>query len=203
MGLQLKYIKYILEIIKLKGYNDFNGLKMCELGNQLIRKSALEYMKSNNMPLCKTGKEYFENIGFKHISIDLNGKDGALPIDLTKPIIDKHLIATFDILTNSGTTEHVKDQFECFKNLHNLCKEESLFIHLVPMEGYWPEHSLYHYKFRFFEKLADLCEYKVLDKREINGLVCVSMCKTKNSKFISKEQFNNSLLQYVSCTPGF
>src|SRR3989338_5277340 len=80
MGLQLEYINFINETCALAGFQRATGLKMCELGNQQIRKSAARITKA------KTGKEYFSSLGYDHTSIDRNGLDGALPLDLCEPI---------------------------------------------------------------------------------------------------------------------
>lgn len=197
MGLRKAHLLYFFEMFELAGYDKFDGLKMCELGNQSIKVSGMEYSKSKNMPPCKTGKELFTRIGFQHTSIDINGKDYALPIDLTKPIQNIELLSYFDVLTNSGTTEHVSDQFECFKNIHNLCKEGGVFIHMVPSvkyrntspSGRITSHGLYSYSFDFFHHLAVSCGYKVLDARVIRMLVCVTMQKTNSRPFISKHRF--------------
>jgi len=197
MGLRKDHLEYLFEMFKLAGYEKFDGLKMCELGNQTLRGSGVEYGVSNGFAACKTGKELFTCFGFKHTSIDVNGKDGALPIDLAKPILDSNLL-NFDVLTNSGTTEHVSDQFECFKNIHNLCKESGVFIHMVPSVKYRnasstggiTSHGLYNYSFDFFRDLAILCGYKILDERIIRRLVSVTMQKTSDNHFISKHRFD-------------
>lgn len=206
MGLRKAHLEYFFEMFKLAGYEKFNGLKMCELGNQTIRQSGMEYSKANHMPSCETGKKLFTSIGFQHTSIDINGKDRALPIDLTKPIRDRELLSNFDIITNSGTTEHVPDQFECFKNLHNMCKEHGLFIHMVPSIEYKnvdpatkkiTYHGRYNYGFDFFRALATPCRYKILDERTINRLTSVTMQKTSNNCFMSKHQFDGLPILFV------
>ena len=199
MGLRKSHLEYFFEMFKLAGYEKFDGLKICELGNQTLRSSGSEYGISNGIPACKTGKELFTCFGFQHTSIDVNGEDGALQIDLTKPIQDPKLLSNFDIITNSGTTEHVSDQFECFKNLHNICKERGLFIHMVPSVKYKNRdpltgasifHGRYNYDFDFFRGLSLACGYKILDERIIRGLVSVTMQKTSDNHFTSKQQFD-------------
>jgi len=112
MGLNLQVVDYITDMIKRGVFGTNSILRMCELGNQTLRNDVIE----DSTP--KTGKDYFIKKGFDHISLDIDGLDGALPIDLTKPIMKdsryKVLINSFDILTNSGTSEHVLNQFECF-----------------------------------------------------------------------------------------
>ena len=206
MSLRKEYLEYIFEMLEKAGYKNVDGLWMCELGNQRIKKSTFEYFKDKGMPQFKTGKEYFTHIGFNHTSIDINGKDGALPIDLATPISDKNLIGCFDVITNSGTSEHVLNQFECFKNIHNLCKKGGLVIHIVPGPNYRNivietgeiiPHGHYNYPFEFFYYLANICKYTVLDERMVRNLVAVAMIKTRDNDFVSKEQFNQLHIEAV------
>lgn len=199
MGLRKEYIEWMLEMLALSGYGSFKGLRMCELGNQEIKESASDYFYEKGMKRFKTGKEYFTYLGFYHTSIDINGKDGALPIDLTKPIVDGNLTGLFDVITNFGTTEHVRNQFECLKNLHSLCKVDGIFLHLVPPTGYEKVRTARHYYVsdrnqheyhpHFFNRLAARCSYNILDTRTIRDLICVAMRKTVDNRFISEEQF--------------
>lgn len=192
MGLRDCHLKYFFEMFELAGYEKLSELKMCELGNQRIKKGGMDYLKSVGMPACSTGKELFTKLGFHHTSIDINKKDGALPIDLAKPITDSRLLSSFDVITNSGTTEHVQDQLECFRNIHELCKSGGMFIHIVPSIKYRTvdvltknitTHGRYNYDFAFFRALASSCEYKILDERVIRGSISVTMQKTTDLAF--------------------
>ncbi len=155
-----------LEAIDVK----FEGLKMCELGNQLMRFGK-----------HKTAKQYFIARVVDHTSIDRNGKDGALIYDLSKPIIFKkaHI---FDIVTNFGTSEHVENQEECFNNIDRLCRVGGAMVHAVPLKGYYKDHSPVHYTKDFFEKLAEEKNYrpiiiKTVKRRYNKALVCAVLVK--------------------------
>lgn len=109
-------------------------------------------------------KHYFENMGISHTSIDLNGQDGALKLDLTKPID----IPPADVVTNFGTSEHVLDQKACFLNIHNLSKK--WIVHQVPLVGNWKTHGLaqdgrecFKYTEEFFREQARIRRYKIED----------------------------------------
>ncbi len=195
MGLQPEILRFFHKTFEMVDFKIFKGLRMCELGNQHIKHRCKDFLEAKNIPCYRTGKEYFKHIGFEHISIDKNGYDGALQLNLDKPILNRNLVGSFDIITNSGTTEHVSNQFECFKNIHNLCKEGGIFIHVVPKIGHWKKHSPFYYTFEFFRKLAEFCEYEIISEEDMNylggemDLVVVSLRKIKNNDFISPEQF--------------
>jgi len=195
MGLNAIQWDFIYECLK-GNFEDFSGVKMVELGNQHIRDSLLSKLKWSK----KAAKTYFKHLGFKHVSIDINGKDGALPVDLSKKINNDEMINSFDVLTNSGTTEHVlpfKKQYQCFKNLHDIVKPGGIFIHLLPEVGSFVNHAKVYYTVEFFEKLAEMNDYEIikikrLKKLGLDNKVLVSVClrKTSDKEFNSdKEKF--------------
>lgn len=112
------------------------GETICELGN-----------KKNGDRIYK---KYFEALGFKHVSIDWNGKDGALPLDLRKPID----MEPFDMVTNIGTTEHVSNQGAVWKNIHNLTKVGGIVVSVTPKEGNWWWHGEWYPREEFFKEFC-------------------------------------------------
>ncbi len=98
MGLVIDYLEYIQECANAT-IGNLAGKRMLELGDQTI--------DTDQIPES-TGKEYYENRGVLHTSFDLNGNHGALRVDLSKPIRNPDWLGAFDIITNSGTSEHVE-----------------------------------------------------------------------------------------------
>jgi len=174
--------------IACKCISDSNAnIKICELGDQLMDASPY-----------KTGKAYILSKGVKeHVSIDLNGKNGAIPIDLSKPI--DRWKDYFDIVTDYGTIEHVIDQYWVFKNVHNMIKIGGTIIHTLPQIGYYKNHCDFHYDINFFEEMARLNNYslKLLESRTIHGrrgnrnqnLVCCIFLKQYAGDFMKEEDF--------------
>jgi len=112
------------------------GTRMLELGNKVNGRG--------------TYKAYFESLGIDHTSIDWNGQDGALKLDLRDPID----FEPFDMVTNMGTTEHVSDQEAVWKNIHNLTKVGGFIASVTPLEGDWKNHGEYYPRFEFFKQFA-------------------------------------------------
>ena len=113
MGYKTPYLRWMNEHIG-QVYDSVDGLKMLELGNQVIRPD-----KQIREP---TGKLYFTNLGYEHTSVDLNGLDGALIKDLSKLEDFAEYKEYFDVITNAGTIEHVEPfekQHTAFLNVHN------------------------------------------------------------------------------------
>jgi len=162
------------------------GVKtICELGNQTL------YFGEN---YGKPAKPYFESRGYVHISIDWNGLDGALKLDLQDPL----KLGPFDLVTDFGTSEHVKDIYMCWKNKHSFCKKEGLIISENPKEGNWPNHGYHYYTFEFYEKISKICKYEILELGTFAAMgnandgwnvYCV-VKKLEDNDFISREAFS-------------
>jgi hypothetical protein len=182
MGLQPGYLDYIQECVTSE-LGDMAGKRMLELGDQTIGVAGIPE---------RTGKEYYENRGVQHTSFDLNAKHGALPVDLAQPIEDPQWLGAFDIVTNSGTSEHVEPldaQYACFMNIHDFLKVGGISIHLVPdldeleQRGYWQSHCNNYYTHGFFALLAELNGYTLVSSKVINGLRCACLRKTTDAPF--------------------
>ena len=166
---------------------EYNEISICELGNQRT-KDELNY---------KTGKEYLEAAGSKHLSIDLNGLDGAIALDLSKPVDKYH--GHFDMVTNYGTTEHVGNQYEVFKNIHNFTKKGGAMVHASPLAPYWYYHGNCNYEFEFYKNLAEANDYKVIISNMVRHsnqdvelyILCYVLIKENNNPFVSPVDFKN------------
>ena len=192
MGLNIHTLEMLFDAMDLMEISSLEGLSICELGNLYIRNSVHPFLKARDIPLYKTAKELFIHLGMKDTSLDWNGKDGALPVDLAKPVKG---IGPFDIIMNGGTTEHVHDQYECWKNIHNLCKEGGLVVSIGPLSGNWLAHSPWRYSLGFFDCLSFINNYDLLERKVINFKMkkrfdCHYVSFRKNTgKFISRGLF--------------
>ncbi len=192
MGISIQTWDFLHEAMATAmAMNDGSQIAMCELGNQRFRGSL-------DVPTEKA-KDYFEGIGIKHVSIDINGLDGSLKHNLAKPIYVESMMGRFDIVTNFGTSEHVSDQYECFKNMHNLCRHGGIFIHAVPKIGSWRRHCRFRYTMDFFHDLSSKCQYEPIILKEIKHpkkkgkkLICASMRKSFDVPFIPLDFFSMS-----------
>lgn len=227
MGLHFKDIKYFEEItdwLKHKEYiGSFDGLRLCEFGDLWIRLDLHNYMPH------RLASQYFESKGFEVSVIDLGignedivksekrTKKTILRYDLAKPITSK--IGKFDFIIDFGTAEHVENQYELNKNIHNLCKVGGIIIRSNPSDRYSggnpaKHHGLFHYTHAFYTKLSRLCKYKIVDVREMTqkywpsnipgrkNFTYVTILKVKDNDFPSLNEFNEiavELGQYGGC----
>lgn len=96
-----------------------------------------------------TYKRHFEALGIRHLSVDRNGEDGALPLDLQEPL----LLGMFDMVTNIGTSEHVENQGGVWRNIVTAAAKFAVCI--TPRPGDWPGHGLFYPTPLFYQHLAD------------------------------------------------
>ena len=161
----------------------YAGLQWCELGNQDQDGKPAKYI--------------YEAAGVNHTSIDLNGRDGALALDLGN-VLPSELHNKFDVITNYGTIEHVNDQYGCYANVHRIAKVGCIMIHGAPFINNWDNHCRYHYETNFFSQLAALCKYDVIRIEVLNkefftaprSLVYSVFRKRADSVFIGADVFN-------------
>ncbi|RJQ68727.1 MAG: class I SAM-dependent methyltransferase [Desulfobacteraceae bacterium] len=125
----------------LKLMRPLNFSSMYELGNK----------KNNGVPYSV----FYKRKGIDYTSIDLNGLDGALALDLNEHVD----LPARELVANIGTSEHVRDQKILFQNIHNL--SSSRMVHWVPLALKHPEHGYWGYDEDFFTELAKLNNYIV------------------------------------------
>ena len=195
MGLKQDALDFILGCID-SHFASYENVHMLELGNQKIKKDGKR----------QVAKSFFERKGFIHTSFDINGKDGALPIDLSMPVPQKHY-GMFDVVTNSGTSEHVepfKGQYECFRNIHLCTKSGGVMIHIVPENGSFPNHCPFYYTNAFFERLAELNNYKVIEETRLyrgkNVMLAAGLIKKEPSTFCDKKEELSGCIIQRPCT---
>jgi hypothetical protein len=149
-------------------------ITICQLGNQRMRPGASRF---------GTYQKHLRKKGYGCVSIDWNGKDGARPLDLSKPLPEE-LHGQFDIVTNFGTTEHVSNQEQVFRNIHALCRVNGMMVHALPMFPGWKGHSPFHYDATFAAALALAGDYNLIEFRvQLRKAGCL-LCFTvqKNNK---------------------
>jgi SAM-dependent methyltransferase len=161
---------------------------VCELGAQnLYDKEYPSY------PVWPYANEYYEARGIKYTCIDLSEENNCLVHDLSKPLPIKE---KFDMVTNFGTSEHVRDLYECLKNIHNLTKKSGIIICENPKIDNWPGHGFHYMTQAFYIDLAKLCGYTILEIGEhpamgniTDGWNVFCVMRKGEDKFCTKAQF--------------
>jgi hypothetical protein len=156
---------------------------VCELGSQdFVPKEYNNWMA--RVPE-KTARGLYQHLGASsYTCIDVNGEQGALRIDLNTSVWTGEL---FDVVTNHGTSEHVFNQFNCFRFMHDLTKLGGLMVHVVPGQGYY-RHGFFNYGGLVFEALEKannygrICCYEEDDRQ--GSLMVVVFRKMADVRFV-------------------
>ncbi len=144
------------------------GVSMLELGNK--RNAAGVY------------KTHFEALGFRHVSVDLNGKDGSLALDLMQPL----QLGQFDMVTNIGTSEHVERQEPCWRNIIEAAG--NVIISTTPLPGDWGWHGRWYPTKDFYISLAALNGFEVerlyVDGKAGRLMICARLARKDRMAFV-------------------
>ncbi len=164
MGISTLNLQWMWPLLPVRKH----GLTMLELGNQHLRTPEAPFADFPRQFLGRpSAKLFFSGIyGFDHVSIDKNGRDGALRFDLSASI---NLGRRFDVVTDFGTSEHVgpdlRGLWQCLENMHRHTYVGGLLFHANPAPGSWPGHGLWYRRRDFYDRLAPLAGCTVLDVR--------------------------------------
>lgn len=203
MGIQLHGIKLIHKVV-----DTFEGeYNVMNWGNAYIRKGAKKWIFdnkkiSNGTTINLAGnswpsRDYFPLVGGNHKSIDMNGKEDSLVIDLRLPIEDNDKYGVLnwaDLVIDSGTSEHVAVQYYNWKNLYDVCKVGGYMVHILPKVGHWRGHCEFKYTKDFFTQLSEIMGYEIIELDEYiennhrGDILCI-LKKVSDIPFMSESEF--------------
>lgn len=145
-----------------------HGPSVVELGNQTLKNSKARghiYQRFGIEPptheLTST-KDWYLSLGFKrYLAIDVNTERDAVAMDLNLDIRSHYnFTEQFDLVTNNGTGEHVFNQYQVFKNMHDLCRVGGFMVHVLPFYR-WVDHGFFNYNPNLFACLAHANRYEL------------------------------------------
>jgi hypothetical protein len=108
-----------------------------------------------------SARQFWMWLGFNYASIDIDGSPGSIPLDLNYDNVRVGMKGKFQLVTNYGTTEHVTNQLNAFKIIHNLTSHGGIMIHSLPAQGMF-NHGLVNYNPKFFWMLSRSNGYRWL-----------------------------------------
>lgn len=210
MGITKFDVELLEKVLKLNP----DARTVCELGSQ-----NLYLVPSDKPPFAS---EWYEARGLKYNCIDMAGDNSAYQVDLSQAI---SFDPEFDIVTDFGTSEHVvqmdkitkvafhdghinsiypdgvKDAllgyYNCWKNKHNLLANSGIMVNVNPKTGNWPGHGYHYITKKFYEELAYLCGYHIIELDEHPAMgnttdgwnVYCLLQKQDDADFISFDRF--------------
>jgi hypothetical protein len=102
-----------------------------------------------------------EKLGFKYTCVDIDGNFGSLTYDINFDSVPPEHRAKYGLTTNHGTTEHLLNQYNAFKMIHDFTAPGGLMLHALPFTVHL-EHGFFNYQPNLFEALARFNSYKTL-----------------------------------------
>jgi SAM-dependent methyltransferase len=119
--------------------------------------NGLEHQPEN----APASRAFWESLGFQYAALDFDGHRDSIAIDLNRDAVPKSLKGAFDLVVNAGTTEHVANQDNAFRVIHDLVRPGGIMIHELPAQGMMM-HGLINYNPKFFWHLCRENSYDVL-----------------------------------------
>jgi hypothetical protein len=108
-----------------------------------------------------SSRHLHESLGFRYECLDIDANFGALTLDLNFDPVPPAFRNKYGLTTNHGTTEHILNQYNCFKVIHDLTKPGGLMLHALPFTVHL-EHGFFNYQPNFFAALARYNSYRTL-----------------------------------------
>ena len=105
--------------------------------------------------------ELFERVGIRYNAIDIADGYRTTIVDLNHEPAPRQFVGTFDLVLNFGTTEHLLNQYNAFKFMHDSTKVGGYIVNSLPCVGY-SNHGYFTYTPRCLFDLAGYNEYEVV-----------------------------------------
>jgi hypothetical protein len=163
--------KYPFKVItELRRKGVFAGVKrVFDLGAQHIGlrgdyQPAVEFLEAFGVTDLRPGevealvkrrfmKHLWERAGITYFALDFDQQFQTLHLDLNYDDLPPAFRNRFDLTINLGTTEHVVNQLNSFKIVHDLTAPGGYMMHDLPWSGHF-NHGLINYKPHLFWRLC-------------------------------------------------
>jgi SAM-dependent methyltransferase len=105
--------------------------------------------------------ELFAGAGLDYKAIDIIPSDKHIVLDLNTAEMPADLKGTFDVVFNIGTTEHLCNQGNAFKAIHDALKVDGYCFCALPGLGLF-NHGMVTYSLKFFIYLIRANDYELI-----------------------------------------
>lgn len=133
---------------------------LAEFAQRLAKGSAYDQVKGGLND--SFAGELIERCGMSYLSIDIAKGYKTKVFDLNREDLPAGHSNNYDIVLNIGTTEHVLNQYNSFKVIHEAARTGGFMVHQLPVSGY-TDHGYYIYAGRMFFELASYNRYEIVD----------------------------------------
>ena len=133
--------------------------------NRLVTLFAGEPFSESDLKRVADGGyagEALTRAGFRYTSIDYKEYPFAIHMDLNVDQLAPEHHGRYKLVTNHGTSEHILNQWNVFKTMHDAADEGALLYHCVPFSGMF-EHGLVNYNAKFWWALSEANAYRIMN----------------------------------------
>ncbi len=109
-----------------------------------------------------SSQAFWQSLGCSYAAIEYGGHRGVIAFDLNRDTVSDGLRGSADLVVNCGTTEHVMNQDNAFRAIHDLAKPNGVMFHEVPCAGLLT-HGVVGYTASFFWLLCRYNQYQVIE----------------------------------------
>lgn len=117
--------------------------------------------EAGNAPYSKA---FWDWLGCPYMAVDYDGSSHCIQLDLNFDDAPAAHHGRYQLVTNLGTTEHVANQLQAMKVIHELTAHRGIMIHTVPAQGN-ADHAMFNYNPKFFWALSRSCRYHIHQMR--------------------------------------
>jgi hypothetical protein len=133
--------------------------------------------------------ELWRACGIEYLAIDTSLETPTLNLDLNFDAVPPDHRGRYQLITNFGTTEHVCNQLNAMKVIHDLCAPGGKIYHVVPFSGY-QNHGFFRYNAKFFWKL---CRSNAYDYRDLTVELAETSEPLHPDIMVNMERFGHDL----------
>lgn len=105
------------------------------------------------------GRDLYEGLGMAYHCVDTDAKYGALELDINFDSVPEEHRNRYRFVTNHGTTEHLINQLNAFKMIHDFTCKDGYMLHALPFLGQL-DHGFFNYHPNLFDCLAMYNSYR-------------------------------------------
>jgi hypothetical protein len=205
MGLRREFLEDLIAIKRLGALD--KARRVIEIGSQQLSDSFLastDLLEQIYRMFGRTGvalgtpsgedfersappsRPFWTSLGLDYMTIDFGDQPDCVKLDLNSDQVPERLHQQFDLVVNAGTTEHVANQAQAFRVIHDLTKMGGVMFHEVPA-GSW-NHGLINYTPKFFLLLHKQNDYEQVymqERTDGDMFIRVALRKRLDREFVT------------------
>jgi hypothetical protein len=148
------------------GAQEFNNgidiFKLHDVMAEFLPAGDFKNLRISDFTQLRFSGPIFGLLGFKYLALDVYDSENSIVFDLNHDPVPENLKGAGHLIQNFGTTEHVFNQANCFRVIHDLTSPDGgIMWHALPMSDFY-YHGFFKYDVKFFERLLIANNYELV-----------------------------------------